>query len=123
MAERTRLLHVHGAYSWHCDVTIVGNSNGLAVLRDALTEALSAKKAETTAMVSDGEGFGVVIERDDAAWESSSWRTKRLPYTDPIACGERDLRFDITDLQSALRKANVELVKRGVKPIPDPTQT
>lgn len=81
MAERVRLLHVYAQHCWHGECRIVGNKNALTVLRDAIDEALRKGKAETSAMVTDGEGYGIEIEMCDAAWESDRWERQPLPYT------------------------------------------
>ena len=87
MQERIRLLHIHGQYIWHSECRIVGNRNALIVLRDAIDEALREGQAETSAMVTDGEGYCVQIKLCDAAWESDKWRREPLPYTANYAKG------------------------------------
>lgn len=119
--ERVRLLHIYGQDLWHSQATIVGNTNALMVLRDAIDEALQIGKSETSAMVTDGEGYEIVIEHDPHGWQHQAWTTRPLPYLDPVARGKPEPQFDIQRLQTALRKANTELVKRGVKPVADPT--
>jgi hypothetical protein len=119
--ERTRLLHIYSQLMWHSDASIIGNRNGLTVLRDAIDDALQNGKSETHAMVSDGEGFLVSITMENHPWHGEAWKHISMPYTDPTACGRRDPNWDIQMLKQALRKANAELVKRAVKPIPDPT--
>lgn len=121
--ERTRLLHLYGQFTHHSTVTIVGNSNALKVLRDAINVAIGSDRAGTYAMTADGEVFCIEIGRDDRPWEHKAWTTREMPYTDPISRGEPDLKYDIVRLQIALRQANAELFKRGVKPIADPTAT
>lgn len=81
MKERTRLLHLYAQYCWHSECKIVGNKNALTVLRDAIDEALRKGKAETGAMVSDGEGYTIEIEMCDADWDSDKWRRYPVPYT------------------------------------------
>ncbi len=81
MKERVRLLHVYAQYCWHSECRIVGNRNALIVLRDAIDEALRKGKAETGAMVTDGEGYTVEVELCDAAWDSDKWERQPLPYT------------------------------------------
>lgn len=122
MAERCRLLHIYGQASWHGTARIVGNRNALIVLRDAIDAALSEGKAETSASTTDGEGYGVEIELVDAAWESPAWETRPPSYIDPIARGEPDPWTAVADLRFALRQANAQLVKRGVRPVEDATK-
>lgn len=119
--ERTRLLHIYSQLMWHSDASIIGNRNGLTVLRDAVDDALQTGKSETFAMVSDGEGFLVSITMEDHPWVHEAWQHVPMPYTEPAACGKPDPDWDIMRLKQALHKANAELVKRAVKPIPDPT--
>lgn len=123
VAERVRLLHVHGPASWHGTVLVVGNRNGLLVLRDAVDEALAspALRGSTTAMASDGEGYGVEVTLVDEAWTHPAWETAPLPYHDPVARGGRDPDWDVARLRQALRNANAGLFKRGARPVPDPT--
>lgn len=121
MAERERLLHIYAQFSWHGEARIVGNRNALTVLRDAVDAALSDGKAETTAMVTDGEGYAVQIELVDRGWQHPEWENMPLPYAWPVAAGRPDPGDSIRALQQALRKANAQLVKRGAKPIADPT--
>jgi hypothetical protein len=120
-SERTRLLHIIAQSQWHSSAFIVGNRNGLIVLRDAIDEAIRQGSAEANAMVSDGEGYGIEITMENKPWEHEAWQHVAMPYTDPVAAGEPDPSWDVTLLRNALHKANAELVKRAVKPIPDPT--
>lgn len=118
--ERTRLLHIYGQFVWHSPADIIGNSNALKVLRDAINVALETGRGQTYAMTADGEGFCIGVECDDRPWEHKAWTTRQMPYVDPMARGEPDLKHDVIRLQIALRQANAELVKRGVKPVIDP---
>lgn len=122
LKERVRLLHIYGQGQWHSQAFVVGNSNALIVFRDAIDEALQSGKSKTSVMVTDGEGYEVCIEREDHDWQHQAWTTRPMPYADPTARGEPDPQFEIQRLQMALRSANAELVKRGVKPIADPTR-
>ena len=81
MKERNRLLHIFAQHCWHSECRIVGNKNALTVLRDAIDEALRKGKAETGAMVADGEGYSIEIEMCDADWESDKWMRRPVPYT------------------------------------------
>jgi hypothetical protein len=118
--ERIRLLHVYAQGQWHGELRIVGNRNALLALRDALDAALVNGVTETSAMTTDGEGYPIVIEPDHGRWDSRSWESRALPYTDPAAAGKPDLRYEIDQWRIALKKANALLFKRGVKPVPEP---
>lgn len=89
LEERVRLLHIYAQYVWHGEAKIVGNRNALICLRDAIDDALKNGKSETTAMVTDGEGYGIEIELCDKDWESFEWQNKPLPYTAEYARGSR----------------------------------
>lgn len=121
--ERTRLLHIFSQLQWHSPASIIGNRNGLTVLRDAIDDALGSGSSETFAMTSDGEGYSIHVTVEDSPWHHEAWKHIAMPYTDPVACGKPDPTWDIMTLKQALRKANAELVKRAVKPIPDPTES
>lgn len=79
-SERLRLLHIYAQTHEHGNARIVGNPNGLIVLRDAIDAALKDKTAQTVALVADGEGYRIDIERNDREWRGGGWDNKRLPY-------------------------------------------
>lgn len=118
--ERVRLLHIYPQGQWHDDVKVVGNRNALQVMRDAIDAALRDGNAKTSAMVSDGECFSLIVEVEDHEWQHPAWTTRQTPYADPIANGRPDPTFRVMELEQLLRKANAELVKRGVRPITPP---
>jgi len=86
-----KLLHIHAQEQWHGEAFIVGNTEGLKTLRDAIDKALEAGHGvtpkEAGVFVTDGEGFDVHIVKNDDDWESESWNKAALPYTDEIAKG------------------------------------
>lgn len=114
------LLHIYGQSSWHSPALIVGNRCALSAIRDAISTALESGKAECYAMAWDGEDYSVEITLDDNRWEHPSWETKPTPYIEPYARGEPDLHSEISLWKIALNKANAGLVKRGIKPVPEP---
>lgn len=121
LVERVRLLHVYAQRRWHGELRIVGNRNALVALRDAIDAALVNGVTTTSAMTTDGEGYPVIIEPDHSRWDSRSWESRKLPYTDPSVTGQPDLEYEITLWRIALKKANALLFKRGVKPVQEPS--
>jgi hypothetical protein len=90
--RKIKLLHIYPQYQWHCEAYIVGNTEALTELRDALNRAIESGKAETTGkkdgvFVSDGEGYDVVVIPVNEPWESETWNKLMYPYSDPIASG------------------------------------
>lgn len=84
MRNEIALLHLYGQGHWHDDAYIVGNTRGLTALRDAITKALADNDNgpdEAEVSVADGEGYGVVIIRDDTSWLGAFWSQLALPYT------------------------------------------
>lgn len=68
------ILHVYGQDTEHEAVFIVGSTEGLRLLRDALDTALRAGNARVTPTCQDGEGFDLhCIVTDEEM---------RLPYHD-----------------------------------------
>lgn len=122
MVDRVRLLHVYGAPQWHSSVEIVGNSNALTVLRDAIDAALAEGSAKVSVMANDGEGYAIDVQMDDHAWDHPTWEGRPSHYVDPIASGRCSDEWMVAPLRDALRRANVQLFKRGVRPIEDPTE-
>ncbi|MEW6545044.1 MAG: hypothetical protein AB1411_15725 [Nitrospirota bacterium] len=85
------VLQVYGQYAHHDDVYVVGTHAALARLRSAIDQALLAGIGRTEAMVSDGEGYGIVVVRHQGEAHASAWQQLRLPYTaDWIAVGETE---------------------------------
>ena len=85
-----KLLHIHAQPHWHAEAYIVGNSEGLKALRDAIDKALENGHAATPhdekpVFVTDGEGYVVHVVKNDDKWDGESWNKAALPYTDEIA--------------------------------------
>jgi hypothetical protein len=86
------LLHVYGPYTYHDQVMIVGNTEGLMRLLDVIRKALTNDAEQDRAVSSmpineavfhtDGEGYQVVVIRQDADWQSKEWDEMLCPYTD-----------------------------------------
>jgi hypothetical protein len=84
----TNVLHIYGQSFWHDEAFIVGNREGLATLRDAITRALESESGAVvaTAYVNDGEGFDIGIYR---VHDENTDRIS-VPYTDETAAEKRD---------------------------------
>ncbi|WP_027719056.1 hypothetical protein [Desulfovirgula thermocuniculi] len=84
------LLHVYGQSAWHDDVFIVGNRQALKVLLEAVKEALDQGKGEVDGVfAADGEGYGIVVIREDDPWPEG-WEKLALPYTEDYARDRRE---------------------------------
>lgn len=58
-----RWLHIYGQYDNHCPATIRGTTTALMALREAIDKALETGEGEADAYTTDGEGYGVTVER------------------------------------------------------------
>ncbi|MGB9805001.1 hypothetical protein [Desulfofundulus sp.] len=85
------LLHVYGQRAWHDDVYIVGNRQGLETLLAAVKQALKESRGETDSDVftADGEGYSVIVLRQDGSWPEG-WARVALPYWGDHARDERE---------------------------------
>jgi hypothetical protein len=121
-----RLLHIYGQGSWHDNIEIVGNTEALQALAEAIRYALLDRNAETEAFVTDGEGFHVKIMLYDKPWSGTDgWSNVPVPYSDEVAKDRRDYSerigpYKIWDENEALnRKENStwwqRLLKRMVR--------
>lgn len=81
-AVRMNPLHVYPQFLWHQDVVMVGTKASLEALRQAIDVALleGAEACEFT--VTDGEGFRVVVVRND---DEKAWDRLAVPYADKDA--------------------------------------
>lgn len=81
------ILHVYGQSIWHDEVRIIGTLTALTALRDAIDAAVSSGEDQVSAsmFVRDGEGYSVRI----SARSAESIGSEQLPYSDPIAAGNR----------------------------------
>lgn len=88
------LLHVYGPYTYHDQVMIVGNTEGLMRLLDTIRKALTGNAQQDRAVASmpineavfhtDGEGYQVIVIRQDADWQAKEWDNLLCPYTDDV---------------------------------------
>ena len=72
-------LHIYAQAQWHDDVWIVGDKEGLRLLRDAIDKALSEGKAESDhVFTADGEGYRVHV----LSLSEEDMVSLAMPYTD-----------------------------------------
>lgn len=71
-----KLLHVYPQYMEHCEAIIVGNREGLELLLAAVNAALNTGLGTEQVMASDGEGYDVIVVREDADWLSEAWAAR-----------------------------------------------
>lgn len=74
-------LHVHGQGGPHDSVTIVGTTKALEGLAKAIAQTLHDGAAAADMMAADGEGFRVVIVREN---DDEAWNKARRPYSDEM---------------------------------------
>lgn len=74
--EQWPWLHLYPQYCHHSEAKIIGNAVALTALANALLEAVASGKAEAKATTSDGEGYGITVERTNY----TGLRYTRLPY-------------------------------------------
>lgn len=81
-------LHVYAQGMQHDEAVIVGNINGLKLLREAIDAAISDQQhGSTDVFTSDGEGYTLHILRANEAEANNL----ELPYTDEMAgANQRD---------------------------------
>jgi hypothetical protein len=74
-------LHIYGQVYNHDHAFIVGNTEALTALREAIDAALETGSAVGTAssMAADREGYEVKVFREE---DDSYWDKAKLPYTD-----------------------------------------
>ncbi len=97
MEKDIRLLHIYSQYCWHADSYIVGNRRALEQLRDIINQALEKGFSFTPnsdcPFVVDGEGYQVVVIRNDAPWGDPKWELT-WPYAADYACSDQENRLD-----------------------------
>lgn len=81
-----KLLHVYGQDHEHEDVFVVGNTEGLQALRDAIDRALAKQDNVDADLVfaGDGEGYMVFAIVNNAEWDEARWQKLALPYSDDM---------------------------------------
>lgn len=81
-------LHLYGQGQWHGDAYIIGNTEGLKALRDAIDRALNEERGASSlsAFVNDGEGFYTGVVKID---KPEDFDRLAVPYNDEIAQDHR----------------------------------
>lgn len=87
-AEADGVLHIYGQEYWHDDAAIIGDRQGLTLLRDQIDRALSGgiRAATNDGCVffqNDGEGFSLHI----ALATDEEMQALASAYSDPVICG------------------------------------
>jgi hypothetical protein len=82
-------LHIYGQSYFHEHAFIVGNTEALRALRDAIDDALETGTVVSgiTAFTADGEGYEVKVYREE---DKEYWDNASLPYTDRTIFSDRD---------------------------------
>lgn len=81
-------VHVYAQTHEHGDAFIVGSTNGLKALRDAIDRALNGEVDSVVGMMaSDGEGYNLFIATEDKPF---MWDQLQMPYTDELMMLLRD---------------------------------
>lgn len=76
----TSFLHIYAQDTWHCEAFIIGNTEGLINLRNAIDSAIEKTKGKASCFVNDGEGFDVHVIKEDEFFNELV-----VPYTDIVA--------------------------------------
>ena len=67
-----KILNIYGQAFYHQEARIVGNTEGLTELRDAINQAILTSKARTgnddPLFASDGEGYEVIVDCQNDDW-------------------------------------------------------
>ena len=94
--SKTPVVHLHGQNAQHDAAYIVGNRDGLKVLRHLIDRALGGagdpninEEMSRYLFVSDGESFPVSVRLLDRPFGDALWDRERMPYFDEMA---RDTR-------------------------------
>lgn len=87
--EKIPIVHIYGQLLWHDYVLIVGNKEGLNILKNVIDEALKNGKAKTEEypFCNDGVRYPIIIIFEEA---KDFIDGLPVPYTDKSA---RDLDF------------------------------
>lgn len=76
-------LHIYSADSWHGECYIIGNTEGLLKLRNAIDKALEVGEIGcASAFASDGEGFATIVIKEEA---KEVWDKLKVHYVDDMA--------------------------------------
>ena len=83
------LVHIYGQSVPQDSVHIVGNREGLLLLKAAIEAALLGGRHEVEVCVNDGEGFDIRAVMLDSSWNAAQWTNLSLPYSDSTAMEQR----------------------------------
>ena len=115
MDEDVAWMQVYGQTYWHQSAKIYGDLIALAALRDAISKAIEAGKAEIIAFSSDGEGYELSIHL------ASDLEFSQLPnhYTQEVGRTQWDNGYDYASKQflSMIRSLQERLRKLEGKPL------
>jgi hypothetical protein len=75
------ILQIYGQVEQHHEAFIVGNKEGLIMLREAIDKALNEQVSFATEYVVDGEGYDIIVINRNEHWQDEPWQSLRLPYT------------------------------------------
>ena len=103
------LVHVFPQQGNHSEAILVGNIEGLKLLKDALEKAIADGESAAVVFATDGEGYNLCVKREDAKWDTDGWRRLAMSYTDEEWGG----RKDPLDLVPVLGKEGVIYVRRN----------
>jgi hypothetical protein len=73
------VVHLWQPLMWHCDQNIVGNKEGLELLKEAIQKAIDNEKGVAEVFISDGEGHDIIIQC------VKETELLAVPYTDEVA--------------------------------------
>jgi hypothetical protein len=77
-----KILNIYGQYSFHTNARIIGNTEGLNALANAIQEAINKGQSSTLEednrtnnplFASDGEGYKIIIECHDDDWAKAGF--------------------------------------------------
>lgn len=83
------LVHIYGQSVPNDSVHVVGNREGLLLLKAAIEAALLGGQHEVEVYVNDGEGFNIRAIMMDSSWEAEKWTNLSVPYSDSSAMEQR----------------------------------
>jgi hypothetical protein len=88
-----KLLHIYAQQQWHDNAFIIGDREGLEILREAIDKALQTDgPINANVFANDGEGYTVVILCTESHCEmvNAYWDKLAVPYTDEVAAEKNE---------------------------------
>lgn len=107
MDDKTGTLHVYGQYTWHDDLNIIGDREGIELLRDLLTDALDKGAAfdhRCSFFQRDGEGFRVNV----AVCGEDEMKSLSSAYNDWSIFDGTDGDSPCRVIESAIQRAGID---------------